>query len=292
MQHAFRPRRSMLYVPGDNKRYLEKARELDADSLVFDLEDSVALDFKENARKNVYEALQKGGFIHQELVVRINGLQTPWCMDDLAAFADHHSLDAVLISQVNSAEEVLETIENLDSCGGKHLPVMVMIETPLAILRAESIAGCSDRLCCLVMGTSDLASAIYRHDAPDRTAVQMASMVSLFAARAFNLSILDGSHTELEDPVACELSCRQARDMGFDGKTVVHPRQLPYTNDAFTPRKYDLEKAKEIIDVYEKAQSVGKGVAIFNGRIVEPHKVDAARRLLELNDAISAISKK
>ena len=280
MNSEIRPRRSVLYMPGSNPRALEKARTLPADGLIFDLEDAVAPGDKESARQLILEALRQGGYGGREILVRVNGLDTPWGKDDLAAAAKSGA-HGVLLPKVESAAEVREAEALLPG----NQAIWCMMETPKGILRAEEIGGSSPRLGGLVMGTSDLAKDLHAA----HTAMRLPMLVSLgqclLAARAYGIAILDGVHLDLEDEAGFRASCHQGRELGFDGKTLIHPKTIDAANEIFGPSPSELDWAKKIIAAYEAANS---GVTLVEGKLVEQLHVDAARRLLVLADRIAA----
>ena len=288
MNPYYRPRRSMLYVPGCNNRYLHKARTLKVDSVILDLGDPILVEAKEQSRKLVAEAVLAGGYGRREVVVRVNDLDSPWGHDDVKAVAGIGA-DAVLFPNVESKADVQEALAALDAAGGQHLPIMLMIESPLAVLRAEEIASASDRIACLVMATSDLLNQLHGRRTPDRIAVVHSLSQVLLAGRAYDRSVVDGISTDLKDMQSFEFGCRLARDLGFDGKTLVHPFQLPYCNDAFTPKPHDLAAADEVIEALGRAHQEGRGTVVVNGRLVEGHHVSAAKRLLALADMIKTL---
>ncbi len=288
MNPFYRPRRSMLYVPGCNTRYLNKARSLKVDSVILDLGDPILVELKEQSRRHVVEAVLAGGYGRREVVVRVNDLDSPWGHDDVKAVAGIGA-DAVLFPNVESREDVTEALAELDAAGGSHLPVMVMIESPIAVLRAEQIASASDRIACLVMATGDLLNQLHGRRTTDRIAVVHSLSQVLLAGRAHDRAVVDGISTDLKDMQSFEFACRLARDLGFDGKSLVHPFQLPYCNDAFTPKPHDLAAALEVIDALDRAHQEGRGTVVVNGRLVEGHHVKAARRLLALADMIEKL---
>ena len=288
MNPYYRPRRSMLYVPGCNPRYLNKARTLKVDSVILDLGDPILVEKKEDSRRYVAEAVLAGGFGRREVVVRVNDLDSPWGRDDVKAVASIGA-DAVLFPNVESREDVLEALGELDAAGGTHLPVMVMIESPIAVMRAEEIAAASDRIACLVLATGDLLNQLHGRRTPDRVALTYSLSKVLLAGRAYDRSVVDGISTDLKDMQSFEYACRLARDLGFDGKTLVHPFQLPYCNDAFTPKPHDLAGALEVIEALDRAHREGRGTVVVSGRLVEGHHVKEARRLLALSDMIDKL---
>ena len=284
----YRPRRSMLYIPACVPRFLAKGRELKVDSLIFDLEESVLVARKLEARRNTVAALQEGGYGHREVVVRVNRHDSPWGLDDLTAVAPLKP-DAILFPRIQSRQDVLDALAALDQAGGEGIPIMVMIETPLAVLRAEEIAGATDRLICLVMGTSDLTNELHARITPDRLPILYSLSHCLLAARAHGLPIVDGVHLDMKDMTSFEFACRLARDLGYDGKTVLHPHQVQYANDAFTPRQASVERARKIIAAFAEANAEGRGVTVVDGRLVETLHVEAARRTLMIHDLIEKI---
>jgi len=288
MNPYYRPRRSMLYVPGCNARYLHKARTLRVDSVILDLGDPILVDKKLESRRGVCEAVLAGGYGRREVVVRVNDLDSPWGRDDVKAVAGA-GVDAVLFPNVESRADVLEAIELLDASGGSHLPIMVMIESPLGVLRAEEIASASSRIACIVVATSDLLNQLHGRRTPDRIAIQYSLSRVLLAGRAYERAVVDGISTNLKDMQSFEYACRLGRDLGFDGKSLVHPLQLPYCNDAFTPKPPDLAAALEVIDALERAHREGRGTVVVNGRLIEGHHVKEAKRLLALSDMIQKL---
>lgn len=288
MPPYFRPRRSMLYVPGCSARYLNKARTLKVDSVILDLGDPILVEAKVESRLNVVEAILSGGFGRREVVVRVNDLDSPWGGDDVKAVANIGA-DALLFPNVESKADVQTALAALDAAGGAHLPIMVMIESPIGVLRAEEIAAASDRIACIVMATSDLVTQLHARRTPDRVALHYSLSRVLLAGRAFDRCVVDGIATDLKDMQSFEYACRLARDLGFDGKSLVHPFQLPYCNDAFTPKPHDLAAATELIEALEHAHREGRGVVVVNGRLIEGHHLKAARRLLALSDMIQQL---
>lgn len=288
MNPYYRPRRSMLYVPGCNPRYLNKARTLKVDSVILDLGDPILVEMKEDSRRYVAEAVLAGGYGRREVVVRVNDLDSPWGREDVKAVATIGA-DAILFPNVESRQDVTEALAELDAAGGSHLPIMVMVESPIAVLRAEEIAAASDRIACIVLATGDLLNQLHGRRTPDRAALLYSLSKVLLAGRAFDRSVADGISTDLKDMQSFEMACRLARDLGFDGKTLVHPFQLPYCNDAFTPKPHDLAAATEVIEALGRAHQEGRGTVVVNGRLVEGHHVKAAKRLLALADMIEKL---
>jgi citrate lyase subunit beta/citryl-CoA lyase len=283
---VLRPRRSVLYMPGANERALEKARTLPADALILDLEDAVAPDAKTEARQRVCAAVGSGAYGRRELVIRVNGLDTPWHAGDVRAAAEAGP-DAVLVPKVNSAADV-HAIERMlaDAGAPDRTAIWAMVETPVAMLHAESVAAASARLTVLVMGTNDLAKELHAEHVPGRAPLLGALSLALLAARATGKVILDGVYNDVRDLGGFEAECRQGRQLGFDGKTLIHPSQLEPCNRIFAPSGADIGGAREIIDAFERARREGRGVVTVNGRMIENLHVDNARRVLALADAI------
>jgi citrate lyase subunit beta/citryl-CoA lyase len=278
----------MLYVPGCLTRYLNKARTLKVDSVILDLGDSVLIDNKEQSRKNVVEAILHGGYGRREIVVRVNDLDSPWGRDDVKAVAGSGA-EAILFPNIESRQNVLDALALLDACGGGHLPIMVMIESPIAVLRAEEIAGASDRIACLILATSDLLTQLHGRKTPDRLALHYSLSHVLLVGRAYKRSVVDGISVDIKDMQSFELACRLTRDLGFDGKSLVHPNQLPYCNDAFTPKQADVAYANEVLDALEQAHRDGRSTIMLNGRLVEQHHITAAKRVLALHGMIKQL---
>jgi citrate lyase subunit beta/citryl-CoA lyase len=285
-----RPRRSALYMPGSNARALEKAKSLDADVLLLDLEDAVAPDVKEEARGQVYEAVHAGGFGHREVVVRVNGLDTPWGEEDLKAAAACRPA-AVLVPKVSTPEDLGRIGARLDALGAPHsVKVWAMVETPAAILSVASIAAAArdplTRLACFVMGTNDLAKETRARLTPGRPAMIPWLMQALAAARAEGLDILDGVYNGLDDAEGFEAECAQGRDLGFDGKTLIHPKQLETANRIFAPDPGEVERARAIIAAFEAPENATKGAISLDGRMVERLHAEMAKRTVALAEAI------
>jgi citrate lyase subunit beta/citryl-CoA lyase len=286
MPSPARPRRSVLYMPGSNARALEKAKSLPADALILDLEDAVAVDAKTVARTQVVDAVKAGGFGRRELIIRVNGLDTPWGEADLAAAAIAGA-HAVLLPKVESAATVQRAEALLVAAGAPaDLAIWCMIETPFGALRALEIAGASTRLGGFVMGTSDLAKDLNCLHTRDRLPFVTALGLSLLAARAHGLVALDGVYLDLEDHSGLEAACRQGRELGFDGKTLIHPKQIDAANDAFGPSEAEVERARKITAAFEDAAAEGKGVVLVDGKLVENLHVVQAQRLIALADLI------
>jgi citrate lyase subunit beta/citryl-CoA lyase len=288
MTSKLRPRRSMLYVPGCDRRYLEKAKSLRVDSVILDLGDPILFEAKEQSRENVVEFLSNKDYGNREVVVRVNDLDSLWGKDDIKAIASLKP-DAVLFPNIESKDDVIEAISALDNAGGDNVPVMVMIESPLAVLHAEEIASASDRIACMVLATSDLISQMAARVTHERTALLTSLSLVILAARAHGRGVIDGIHSKLNDTNAFEYACRLGRDMGFDGKSLVHPDQLPYANDAYTPKHSEIAHAEKVIKGLREANEAGRGTVVVNERLIERHNVKAAEKLLMMRDSITEL---
>jgi len=288
MHQYFRPRRSMLYVPGCNPHYLERARTLHADSVILDLGDPILIECKEESRSNVVRFVNEGCYGSREVVVRVNDLDSPWGAKDIAAIAKT-PVDAVLFPNIESREDVLAALGMLDAAGGSHLPIMVMIESPIAVLNAKEIASASDRIVCIVMATSDLISQLHARVTHERLAILTSLSLVILAARAYGRAVVDGITSDFKNMHSFEYACRLGRDMGFDGKSLVHPAQLDYCNDAYTPQKIEVDHAREIIAALKAANAAGKGTVVVHDKLVEHHHVKAAERLIKLSELITKL---
>jgi len=285
---SLKPRRSVLYMPGSNARALEKAKTLNADTLVLDLEDAVAPQQKQEARERVVDAVNLGGYGNREMVIRVNGLDTIWCRDDLQAIAKA-KISAVCLPKIESAEQVLSTVELLDQFGADPaMEIWAMIETPKGVQNVNAIAAAHPRLTLLMMGTSDLAKEMRIPHTPDRIGFVTALSLCVLAARAEGLDILDGVHLALDDEEGLRAVCLQGKQLGFDGKTLIHPKQLDLANEIFGPSVADADKAQIIIEAFAQAESEGKGVVVVDGKLVENLHVEEARRVLAIFSTISA----
>jgi citrate lyase subunit beta/citryl-CoA lyase len=287
MAVSHRPRRSVLYMPGSNPRALDKGRSLPADGLIFDLEDAVAPDAKIQARTQLLDALRQGGYGRREILLRVNGLSTPWGREDLVAAAKAGA-DGVLLPKVESAQMVQEAEAVLHQAGAPaDLALWCMMETPRGVLRAEEICGASPRLAGLVMGTSDLAKDLHAAHTQLRLPMLVSLGHCLLAARAFGLAILDGVHLDLEDEAGFIDSCRQGVELGFDGKTLIHPKTIAAANAAFAPSEAEIAWSRKVIAAYGEAQAAGAGVVVVDGKLVEQLHVDNAQRLVALAEQIA-----
>ncbi len=288
MPASARPRRSVLYMPGANARALEKARSLACDAIIMDLEDAVAPDAKDMAREQITAALAEGGYGGREVVVRANALATPWGRDDLAALA-RAGADAILLPKIESADGVRQALAVLDEAGApESLAVWCMMETPRAILEAASIAGASPRLAALVMGTSDLAEDLHAAHTAMRLPMLTALSHCILVARAYGLAILDGVYLDLADDEDFAAQCRQGAELGFDGKTLIHPKTIAAANAAYAPGEAEIEWARRIIAAHAEAEAAGKGVVLVDGKLIENLHVAAAGRTVALAEQIAA----
>ncbi len=288
---SVRPRRSVLYMPGSNARAIEKARELPADGIILDLEDAVAPEAKAMARDQIKKALQNGGFGDRELFVRINGLDTRWWVDDLHAIADARP-DAVLVPKISDPHQLQDLAARIVDMGtDPHIRVWAMMETPLAMINVGAIAAAAldseTRLSGFVMGTNDLAKDTRARIVPGRTPMLPWLANCVAAARAFGIDILDGVYNDLGNAEGFADECRQARDLGFDGKTLIHPRQIEACNEAFSPASEEVAAARKVIAAFDLPENQGKGVIQIEGRMVERLHADMARRTVEVADAIA-----
>ncbi len=280
--NAPRARRSVLFLPGDKPRTHEKARGLAADGLIFDLEDSVAPDAKEATRAQIAASLAAGGYGARELVVRVNGAGTSWQEDDLR-FAATQPIAAILLPKVDDPAQVRAAESILDAAGaGADLAIWCMMETPLAFLNAAAIAASSRRVGALVMGTEDLGKDLRTRKLPDRAAFATALQLCVLAARAHGLTPLDSVYADFGDAQGFAAQCRQGRDWGFAGKTLIHPGQIGPANDAFGPSAQELDEARRIIAAFAAATAAGKGIAALDGRMIEKLHVESAKALLAL----------
>ena len=281
-----RPRRSVLYMPGANERALEKAQGIPADALILDLEDAVAPDAKPDARDRVCAAASSGAYGRREIAIRANGIGTPWHDDDLRAIAAAGP-DAVVVPKIDSADDVHRIEKALEAGGAPdRTRIWAMLETPVAMLHAEEICSSSERLAVLVMGTNDLAKELHATHVPGRQPLLTGLGLCLLAARASGKVILDGVYNDIKDEAGFAAECRQGREMGFDGKTLIHPSQVDPCNAAFAPAPDEVERAGRIIAAFEEAEADGRGVVTVDGRMVENLHVEQARRTLAIQAAI------
>ena len=283
MHSRARPYRSVLYIPGSKDRALDKARTMPVDAIIFDLEDAVAAEEKENARETLRAALEAGGYGARTRIVRINGLDTAWGRADAAAVRGMKA-DAVLMPKVGSAAD----LDALAAITGD-MPLWAMMETPRAMLNADEIAG-HPRLQGMVMGTNDLAKDLQTRFRPDRLPLMTGLGLCLLAAKAHGRVIVDGVYNAYLDDEGLRAECDQGRDMGFDGKTLIHPAQVDIANTAFAPSQAEIDLARRQIAAFDEAQAAGQGVAVVDGRIVENLHVATAREILAKAEAIAAMA--
>lgn len=286
-----RPRRSVLYMPGANERALEKARTIPADALILDLEDSVAPDAKPMARDQVCAVVKAQGYGSREVVIRVNALETPWGMADLRAAAEAGP-DAILISKVARAGDVVSAAKVLRAAGSpERTRLWAMMETPMAILAAAEIAAAGadpeNRLSCLVLGTNDLLKESRARSLHNRIAVVPWLAMTIVAARAYGLDVIDGVYNDFKDDRGFREECEQGRTLGMDGKTLIHPLQVVPCNDVFSPTEEEVNWSSKIISAFDEPENAKKGVIVVEGRMVERLHLVMARRTVEIAKAIS-----
>ena len=290
MMKNARPRRSILYMPGSNARALEKGRTLAADGLILDLEDAVAPEAKETARDQVRNAIKEGGYGKREVIVRVNPMDTAWGHDDLTAVATMGA-DAVLLPKVESADAVHQAEDIMGTAGAPdELSVWCMMETALGMLHAEEISHASPRVGALVMGTSDLAKDLQCAHTPDRIPFMTSLGLCMLAARAAGIGILDGVHLNLDDDEGFKDSCKQGAELGFDGKTLIHPKTIDAANKIFAPSNDVIEWSEKIIAAHAKAAKEGKGIVVVDGQLIENLHVLNAERLVAMSKAIEELA--
>lgn len=292
MSTAHRPRRSCLYMPGANTRALDKAREIPADTLILDLEDAVAPDAKEEARAAILAAVKTGGYGQREIVVRMNSLDTEWGHDDLK-MAVTSGAHAVLAPKVTSARDIERLSQLMKDAGAPaSMALWVMIEMPLAILNIKEIAAEAHKthLSAFVMGTNDLAKEYRARMTSDRLAFQTALQLSVAAARAYGLVAIDGVYNDIKNTDGFRDECEQGRDLGFDGKTLIHPTQVDEANRIFAPSPHDVDQAKAVIAAFADPENAGKGVLKVNGKMTELLHLDEAKRTVAMDEAIRAMA--
>jgi citrate lyase subunit beta/citryl-CoA lyase len=286
-----RPRRSVLYMPGSNARALEKARDIPADALILDLEDAVAPDAKEEARAQVVSAVKAGGYGKREIIIRANGLDTPWGLDDIKA-AVAAKPDAILVPKISSADDVMRADKAMSDAGAPaSMQLWCMIETPLAILNIQSIAAkaSSTRMTVWVMGTNDIAKELRGAHTADRVPMLTSLGLSIIAARAYGLVALDGVYNDIKNEEGFAAICEQGRDMGFDGKTLIHPSQVGPCNTIFSPDPETVDFARKTIAAFKLPENAGKGVLKVDGRMVEILHAEIAERTVAIADAIAEL---
>ena len=282
---AFRPRRSVLYMPGSNSRALQKARELPADCLIFDLEDAVAPEAKDTAASLVAATIRAGGYGQRELIVRTNGVGTAWFASDVAAIASCEA-DAILLPKIEAADQLSEARRQLNKAGASaDLPFWIMAETPRGVLDLDAILAGYPEVQVVVMGTSDLGKELRIPHTPDRSGLVNTLSQCQLTARAHGLDIIDGVHLALDDTEGFRLACQQGRALGFDGKSLIHPRQIAAANELFGVSAAEAAAAREIVRAWETARNEGHGITVLNGRLIEQLHVDEAERTLAIHAA-------
>jgi len=290
-----RPRRSVLYVPGDNERALEKTQSLAADAIIIDLEDSVAPSNKEQARVQATEAIRRGGFGSREIILRVNPIETPWGMADLhaALAAEPH---AILVPKVSQPGDIIGTAKVVKaSAAAPHIRLWAMIETPMGIINAREIAACGpdpdNRLSCFVLGTNDLLKESRARSSNNRFAVVPWLAMTLVAARAYGLDVIDGVYNDFKDDAGFRAECEHGRTLGMDGKTLIHPAQVAPCNEVFSPTEDEVTWAHKIIKAFEQPENARKGVITVEGKMVERLHLVMAQRVAAIAGAINARSK-
>lgn len=288
---APRPRRSVLYMPGTNARAMEKAKGIPADALILDLEDAVAPDAKVDARTQVCDAVKGGGYGKREMIIRTNGLDTPWGEDDIKA-AVAAGPDAVLVPKINSVEDVQIATDLMNAAGAApNMALWAMMETPIAMLDARDIAAQARqegaRLTTFVMGTNDIAKELFCLQTPDRLPMITALSLTLLAARAYGVTVIDGVYNEIQNADGFIQVCQQGVEFGFDGKTLIHPSQVGPCNRIFSPPEEDVAWSRTILEAFEQPENQNKGVIKVEGKMVELLHADNAKRVVAIADAIA-----
>lgn len=283
---GYTPLRSVLYMPSSNERALEKAKSIACDGLILDLEDAVAPDAKPDARDKAVAAVASGEYGRRTVTIRVNGLGTAWHDDDIAAAAQAGPA-GIVVPKVNTADEVRQLVAAIESAGAPdHTRLWAMVETPQAIFNVREIAAASDRLAVLVMGTNDLVKELYSTHVPGRAPLLSALSLSVLAARAAGVAILDGVYNNVKDEGGFLAECTQGAEFGFDGKTLIHPGQVSGANQAFAPSDAGIEEARGILDAWEAG---GSGVVTHNGKMIENLHVESAQRTLSIRESIDAL---
>ena len=283
----FTPLRSVLYMPSSNERALEKAKSIPCDGLILDLEDAVAPEAKPAAREAACAAVASGEYGRRTVTIRVNGIGTEWHDADIAA-ASKAGPAAIVVPKVNSAAEVEQLVAAMEAAGAPaHTKLWAMIETPVAILDCLAIARASERLTAFVLGTNDLVKELYAEHVPGRAPILPSLHTALLAGRAAGIAVIDGVYNNVKDAEGFLAECEQGRQMGFDGKTLIHPGQVEGANEAFAPSEQAVEEARGLIQAWEDGQ--GSGVVTYKGRMVENLHVESARRTLSIHEAITAL---
>lgn len=288
MSETYTPRRSVLYMPSSNARALEKAKTLPVDALILDLEDAVSPDDKESARDAACAAVQSGGYGDRELTIRVNGIGTRWHDEDLAAAAQAGP-SGIVVPKVNTAKEVRQLASAMAAAGApEHTKLWAMIETPAAIFNVREIAQASERLVAFVIGTNDLVKELQAAHVPGRAPLLTSLSMALLAGREAGIAVLDGVYNAVKDTEGFTAECEQGRDMGFDGKTLIHPGQVEVCNSTFAPSAQAVEEAEGILQAWHEGD--GSGVVTYQGKMIENLHVDIAQRVLATHEAIVARS--
>ncbi|QIX26838.1 CoA ester lyase [Nocardioides sp. JQ2195] len=283
----FTPLRSVLYMPSSNERALEKAKSIACDGLILDLEDAVAPDAKPAARETAAAAAASGDYGRRTVTIRVNGIGTEWHDADIEA-ASQAGPAAIVVPKVNSADEVKQLVAAMEKAGAPdHTKLWAMVETPIAILDALAIARGSERLGAFVLGTNDLVKELYAEHVPGRAPILPSLHTALLAGRAAGIAVIDGVYNDVKNIDGFLAECEQGRQMGFDGKTLIHPGQVEGANTAFAPSEQAVEDARGLIQAWNAG---GKGVVTYNGKMVENLHVESAQRTLDIHDAITALA--
>lgn len=283
----FTPLRSVLYMPSSNERALEKAKAIACDGLILDLEDAVAPDAKPAARESAAAAAASGDYGRRTVTIRVNGIGTEWHDDDIVAAAQAGPA-GIVVPKVNSADEVRSLVAAMEKAGAPdHTRLWAMVETPEAIFNVRELAAASDRLAVLVMGTNDLVKELYAEHVPGRAPLLTSLSLALLAARAAGVAILDGVYNDVKNEEGFLAECEQGRQLGFDGKTLIHPGQVGPANEQFAPSEKAVEDARGILEAWEAGK--GSGVVTYNNKMVENLHVESAQRTLSIHEAIQAL---
>ena len=282
------PRRSALFMPAHNERAITKARTLDCDVVILDLEDAVAPDTKQRARNTAKAAVLDGGFDPREIAVRVNGIGTEWHADDITTFADS-PLDALVVPKAESPADIKRLGERMDALGySPDVELWLMAETPTGVFNARELCQAHERVGALLMGTSDLSQCLRVPATIEREGLVYALSHCVLAAREANIDVLDGVCLDLANPEIYQVQCEQGRELGFDGKTLIHPSQITIANAVFAPSDHDIERANNIITAWNEALARGDGLCVLDGKLVENLHANEASRTIALHEAIQA----
>jgi citrate lyase subunit beta/citryl-CoA lyase len=282
------PRRSALFMPAHNERAITKARTLDCDVVILDLEDAVAPDTKQRARNTAKAAVLDGGFDPREIAVRVNGIGTEWHTDDMTTFADS-PLDALVVPKAESPADITRLGERMDALGySPDVELWLMAETPTGVFNARELCQAHERVGALLMGTSDLSQCLRVPATIEREGLVYALSHCILAAREANIDVLDGVCVDLANPEIYQVQCEQGRELGFDGKTLIHPSQITIANAVFAPSDHDIERANNIITAWNEALARGDGLCVLDGKLVENLHANEASRTIALHEAIQA----